>query len=268
MNPLLTLAIHAALDAGQKIMEIYEDGFDVQQKQDESPVTQADLQAENIILEHLVKTGIPIISEESTKLPYSERKKWENCWLVDPLDGTKEFIKRNGEFTVNIAYCEQGYPVLGVIYVPASGEMYWGDTEMKEAYKSTLQEAVSSKELTPGPVKTLQRTNESGNVLRVARSRSHLNPRTIEFIHTAGQGYKRIEMVTKGSSLKFGLLAEGLADLYPRFSPTMEWDTAAGHAICKALGFQVINAETLQELKYNKEDLLNPSFIVKRHAIP
>ncbi|MDC6352760.1 3'(2'),5'-bisphosphate nucleotidase CysQ [Zeaxanthinibacter sp. PT1] len=264
MNALLHKAIFASIEAGKKIMEIYSHGFKVQRKEDDSPVTQADIAAEKIILEHLSKTRIPIISEESVKSPYSERQHWKHCWLVDPLDGTKEFIKQNGEFTVNIAYCERGQAVLGVIYVPVSGELYWGNTKENLAFKATIPVHTPSAEISMEHATQLTGTDKDPTILRVARSRSHLNTSTSEYIKSVSLTYEQIEMVVKGSSLKFGLLAEGEADLYPRFSPTMEWDTAAGHAICKAVGFEVIKAGEQSELHYNKEDLTNPNFIVRR----
>ncbi|NNF18404.1 MAG: 3'(2'),5'-bisphosphate nucleotidase CysQ [Flavobacteriaceae bacterium] len=264
MNPLMHTSILASIEAGKKIMEIYTHGFKVQRKADDSPVTQADFAAEKIILEQLSKSGIPIISEESAKSPYSDRKHWNHCWLVDPLDGTKEFIKQNGEFTVNIAYCENGHPVLGVIYVPVSGELYWGDSKEKLAFKSIIPVHTPSSEISLENANQMTGTDTNPTILRVARSRSHLNALTSEYIKSVSDSYEQIEMVIKGSSLKFGLLAEGLADLYPRFSPTMEWDTAAGHAICRAVGFEVIKAGEQSELQYNKEDLTNPNFIVRR----
>lgn len=258
------IAIEAAVRGGAQIMEVYgQDDFGVEIKEDKSPLTIADKRCNDVINDFLVRTPIPVISEENKQLEYDERKDWSSCWIVDPLDGTKEFVKRNGEFTVNIALVKNGQPLFGVIYVPVSKELYVGDVANTKAYKITLdshdvdvdQLDWAAAEIRPGT------TNES--VIRVVGSRSHMNDATQEFVDSLSQHGMNVEIVSKGSSLKFCLVAEGKADVYPRFAPTMEWDTAAGQAICEAVGLEVISKETDSPLLYNKENLLNPWFIVQ-----
>ena len=214
---------------------------------------------------YLVKTGIPIISEENTQIAYEERKNWSTCWIVDPLDGTKEFIKRNGEFTVNIALVDNGKPILGVVYVPDSRKLFFADVLKKETYYTIIpsNNEFSLEQLIATAKKINYKENERSTI-RVVGSRSHMNKETLDFLELLKEKYDEVEIVPKGSSLKFCLVAEGLADIYPRFAPTMEWDTAAAHAICKACGVSVISKETNEELTYNKENLLNPWFICKR----
>lgn len=252
MESLLQLAIQAALEAGSEIMGIYLDpkqDFGIEKKADNSPLTLADKAAHNCIVRHLNQTNIPILSEEGAHLPYEERKTWDRLWVVDPLDGTKEFIKKNGEFTVNIALVEGGSPVLGVIYVPATGVLYAGIVG-KGAWKRVGEEQM------PLPL----REEKEGFV--VVASRSHLSPETEEYINQLRQNHDKVQLVSSGSSLKICLVAEGSADVYPRFAPTMEWDTAAGDAIARAAGRMVVDASTNQPLTYNKPDLHNPWFIV------
>ena len=264
MNDSLNISIIAAIAAGKEILKIYESGFEVIRKEDKSPLTEADTASDNIINGHLETTDIPIISEEIKNMPFLERKKWKTCWIVDPLDGTKEFIKRNGEFTVNIALVEYGVPVIGVIYVPVSRELYYADVSKGKAYKTILNNEHESK----GPFFTntdlISPTRDTKNLLRIVGSRSHMNNHTLNFIEEQKSSYEAIDIVSKGSSLKFCLVAEGKADIYPRFAPTMEWDTAAGHAICKAVGLSVISKETNEELVYNKRNLLNSYFVVRK----
>ena len=261
-NPL-HLAITASIHAGKAILDIYnKPEFESQLKNDQSPLTEADLNASKIINNYLIDTPYPIINEEIKNKDYAERKMWETCWIVDPLDGTKEFIKRNGEFTVNIALCKNGAPILGVIYVPVSRELYYADVTSQSAFKTTLDDnhQFTSEILNEDDRIFPSRPNKS--LLRVVGSRSHMNDTTLDYINEAENKYQKVEIVSKGSSLKFCLVAEGKADVYPRFAPTMEWDTAAGQAICKAAGLKVISRETNKELEYNKEYLLNPHFIV------
>lgn len=256
-------AIKASIAAGKAIMEIYvKNDLQIETKEDDSPLTIADKKANDIISEYLVSTGIPIISEENKQTDYEERKNWKHCWIVDPLDGTKEFIKRNGEFTVNIALIEDQKPVFGVIYVPVTWELYWGDVENGKSFKFELdenqpleQQLERAEEIKPG---------QTGEKIRVVGSRSHMNKETLDYIDELKKKYnKEIEVVSKGSSLKFCLIAEGKADVYPRFAPTMEWDTAAGQAICEAVGLKVIDMETVEPMFYNREDLLNGYFLVR-----
>lgn len=258
----LKIAIVAAVQGGQAIMNIYADDFTIEFKEDNTPVTAADLAANAIINKHLEATGIPIISEENIQLDFDLRSSWEQCWIVDPLDGTKEFINRNGEFTVNIALCRSGDPILGVIYVPVTKEIYYANVTEREAYKTTLTTPLENISLFKEedrifPAKT------TAKKIRVIGSRSHMNKETLSFIEGLKQDHSEVEIVSKGSSLKFCLVAEGKADVYPRFAPTMEWDTAAGHAICKSVGLEVIDQITNKPMVYNRENLHNPYFLVR-----
>ena len=263
MRKYLEIATEAAVEAGKEILKVYEKDFRVYLKEDQSPLTDADTNANKIITAHLSKTGIPIISEESEEPDYSTRKDWDLCWMVDPLDGTKEFIKRNGEFTVNIALCKKGIPVLGVIYVPVGKEMYYAEVLDKAAYKTLLLGSqISASKLFRDEDRIYSEKPQNGH-LKVAGSKSFMNKETIDYIETIEKTYGRVEVLPKGSSLKFCMLAEGKAHIYPRFAPSMEWDTAAGQAICSAVGLKVFSSESESELRYNKENLLNPSFVVQ-----
>lgn len=260
---LLEIAIKAALEAGDRIMEIYAtDNFDIDFKSDNTPLTKADLAAHDIIMKHLKSTGIPVLSEEGKSIPYEERITWNQLWIVDPIDGTKEFIKRNGEFTVNIALIEDQIPIAGVVFVPALNELYFSSSELG-AFKTndlgpnlTIEERIAASKKLPIP--------EPKRPYTVVASRSHLSEETIAFISELEEKYGNVERLSKGSSLKLCMVAEGSADWYPRFAPTMEWDTAAGHAICNHSGCTVINWETKLPLLYNRENLLNPWFLVAR----
>lgn len=265
MDHLTNLAIRAAVDAGKAILQIYnkEGVIEVQIKEDQSPLTKADEASNAVINALLQKTGIPIISEENRQVEYGQRQSWDQCWIVDPLDGTKEFIKRNGEFTVNIALCINGAPVFGVIYVPVTRELYYGDVKLGKSFKHTLNEAHNIDMQLFMPEDAIHPGSDDSTRVRVVGSRSHMNPETEQFIAGLQSTYRKIEIVSKGSSLKFCLVAEGKADVYPRYAPTMEWDTAAGSAIVEAVGLQVISHETGQPLRYNKENLLNPYFVVR-----
>ncbi len=258
----LEIAIKASLKAGKAIMKVYNSDFEIEYKEDESPLTTADKNANIIINSFLLPTGIPIISEENKQTPYSIRRNWNTCWIVDPVDGTKEFIKRNGEFTVNIAYVLNGVPQIGVIYMPVSKTMYFGYANRGEAYKATLSSHEFSLEAIKKNSVLLNQKGYQKNIIKVIGSRSHMSQETIDFIQSIEKKGINVEVVSKGSSLKFCIVAEGNADIYPRFAPTMEWDTAAGQAICKAAGLSVISYDTKAELLYNKENLTNPWFIV------
>ncbi len=246
----IPLIIDAARDAGIKILEVYNsDDFGVEIKKDDSPLTIADKKANDAIVEKLKQTDFPILSEEGAKIPYSERKDWEYFWMVDPLDGTKEFVKQNGEFTVNIALIHKNTPILGVVYAPVLDKLYFGGKEIGSFMDENMD-----------PQHKLELIkNETGNI-RIVASRSHLNEETRNYI----EQFENAETVSMGSSLKFMLIADSEADIYPRFAPTMEWDTAAAHAILKGLDLEVINMEDDKPLRYNKENLLNPNFLVKR----
>ncbi|MCP3027927.1 3'(2'),5'-bisphosphate nucleotidase CysQ [Halobacillus sp. A5] len=252
--------IQAALSAGKEIMKIYETEFDIEYKEDDSPLTTADKRAHDVIKTTLQTQfpDLPILSEEGRHLTYEQRKDWKEFWLVDPIDGTKEFIKKNGEFTVNIARICKGRPVQGVVYAPALDTLYVAD-ESKGAYKV---EGV----LTGGNVKVqpLPLPREKDITVRVVASRSHMSAETAAFIEELRFKYKKVETISAGSSLKLCLIAEGKADFYPRYAPTMEWDTGAGQAIVELSGAKMETAAEKKTLTYNKENLKNPWFLAYR----
>ncbi|HCE85116.1 MAG TPA: hypothetical protein DEO99_03090 [Bacteroidetes bacterium] len=249
-----------AVKAGQAIMHIYDtmpNDIGVQKKSDDSPLTKADLASNAVIVAGLEKhfPDIPIISEENKNKPYDERKHWNTVWIVDPLDGTKEFIKRNGEFTVNIALVKDGKPVLGVVYVPANETLYYG-SQGHGAWKEDSQGNRSHLTNTKGHYSTLDQVT-------VVASRSHLSEAVEAFVEDLKRSGKGVTFLSAGSSLKFCLVAEGKADVYPRLAPTMEWDTAAAQAVCLEAGRRVLQHDTKEDLMYNREDMLNPWFIVE-----
>ncbi|WP_282126114.1 3'(2'),5'-bisphosphate nucleotidase CysQ [Marinifilum flexuosum] len=261
---LLIEAISASLLAGEEILKVYEsEDFEIQLKSDNTPLTIADQRAHNAIVSVIENLGIPILSEEGEHLNYEERQKWEQCWIVDPLDGTKEFIKRNDEFTVNIALVDKETPVSGVIYVPVYKQLYFADAELG-AYRidkicewdKDLDALIQKSHRLP--------LEQNRSETLIVGSRSHMNEETKQFIENWKQDKKEVKLISKGSSLKLCMIAENGADVYPRFGPIMEWDTAAGHAIVKASGGKVLQYNTNIELKYNKKDLMNPSFICTR----
>lgn len=264
MSNELETAILASLAAGKVIMEVYDTPFDIEIKDDKSPLTEADKRANDVINSFLISTEIPIISEENKQTDYLVRRNWDTCWVVDPVDGTKEFIKRNGEFTVNIALVINGKPSLGVIYVPATKTIYFANVENKQAFKADLESHDIPFETILKLAKPLQPKAGNTNRIEVVGSRSHMNQDTLDFVDSLKAQGKQVDIVSKGSSLKFCLVAEGKADVYPRYAPTMEWDTAAGQAICNAVGFKVISKETNKSLEYNKENLLNSYFLVSK----
>jgi 3'(2'), 5'-bisphosphate nucleotidase len=262
----LPCAVWAALAAGREIMDVYAGAdFGVETKADRSPLTIADRRAHRVISAGLAASGLPVLSEEGRDVPFEERRGWLSFWLVDPLDGTKEFIKRNGEFTVNIALIQAGTPVLGVVYAPALGDLYTVRDKLG-AYKIEaghlkegdfgLDAIIAAGERLPAPRKD--------GVFRIVASRSHMTPETLAYVEAEKAARGDVELVSKGSSLKLCLVAEGAADVYPRFGPTMEWDTAAGDAVARASGCLVTQADGKTPLVYNKEDLHNPWFIVRR----
>jgi len=265
MNSLLETAIHASIEAGNKVMEIYRKDFEVEFKEDESPLTIADTAANEVINTHLEKFGIPILSEEGKSIPYEERKDWTRFWIVDPLDGTKEFIKRNGEFTINIALVEDGIPVMGVIYIPVQHTLYFAS-----AQTHSLKVASIGNDLSTASLDTYIGRSESlpveshKTIYTIVGSKSHLTPETRDYIEELKKEHGDVEVFSRGSSLKICMVAEGEADIYPRFAPTMEWDIAAGHAIAKFAGARIIHAVSGEELTYNSEGLVNPWFIVRR----
>lgn len=260
MNDHLKIAIEATIAAGEKIMEIYESGdFGVDMKSDNSPLTKADIASHNVIMSFLEKTGIPVLSEEGKDIPYSERQNWKKLWIVDPIDGTKEFIKKNGEFTVNIALIENNQPIAGVVYAPAIDELYYSDTE-NGAFLTTGNHAHSLESAIENGVKI---PSEQPSKYTVVASRSHMSPETEDFVNELRVEHGELELISKGSSLKLCMVARGKANCYPRFAPTMEWDTAAGQAICNHAGFIVTDWKTKEPMKYNREELLNNWFLVK-----
>lgn len=265
MNQNLHIAIQASLEAGKEIMQVYDTAFSIEYKDDKSPLTEADKRANDIINAYLIPTQTPIISEENKQTNYNIRKEWQTCWIVDPVDGTKEFIKRNGEFTVNIALVTDGKPVLGVIYVPDTKILYFADISTGKAYKTILNSHDASVQEVVKKALVLKPKEANSNLIQVVGSRSHMSQETLDFIEELKSKGNEVEIVSKGSSLKFCLVAEGNADVYPRFAPTMEWDTAAGQAICNATGIDVISKETNEPLLYNKENLLNPWFLVSKN---
>lgn len=248
----LEIALAAALEAGNEIMDVYNNTEDInyEKKSDDSPLTIADKRSHNKIMSFLEETSINVISEESKSIEYNERKNWEEYWLVDPLDGTKEFIKKNGEFTVNIALIKNNKPHLGIVYCPTQKTLYYNDHE-KNVYKKVGEDIAT--------LNKRNSVNESAEGLRVVVSRSHMSEETSEYVSKLSEP----KLISCGSSLKFLYIADDKADIYPRFGPTMEWDTGAAHSILNALDIQVINLETGRELSYNKENLLNPHFIIK-----
>lgn len=260
--PLQTLTpdlLKLAVEAGQAIMAIYNQGeVEVSQKEDQSPLTLADLASNQVIVTGLkdLSPQLPILSEESKTVPYEDRQSWSQFWLVDPLDGTKEFIKRNGEFTVNIALVENGSPVLGVVHAPAINTTYWGISGVG-AFKQTPADS------TPQPLTTRFYPEP---LLKIVASRSHAGAETEAFLEKLKAAQGDLEVVSIGSSLKLCLVADGSAHLYPRFGPTMEWDTAAAHCVVEQAGGQVTNMQG-EPLHYNKSDLLNPFFMVAGQAV-
>lgn len=247
-----------AKKAGDEIIRIYQQDFDVDFKNDNSPLTKADIKSNEIIVNDLkyLYPDISILSEENKEIPYKIRKNWEYFWLIDPLDGTKEFIKKNGEFTVNIALIHKDTPVLGVIYAPVLEILYYAHKD-QGAFKQEKNEK-------PQRLPIYKHTNN--DALKVIVSKSHYNQETKYFVNNLKNQYKKtIELIRIGSSLKLCLITEGKADIYPRLAPTMEWDTGAGQAIVEQAGGEVLNFKTKSPLKYNKKDLHNPWFVTKGH---
>lgn len=236
--------INIAHKAGEAIMDIYAQDFAIYEKEDTSPLSEADLVANTIICENLARFNLPILSEENKIIPFSERQKWEYFWCIDPIDGTKEFIKKNGEFTINIALVHKHTPVLGVVYAPAIDIMY----SAKKGYGAFKNDL-------PLPLAL------SSQIYNIVASKSHMSEETrvfIESLHTD----KPKHLISMGSSLKLCLVASGEADIYPRLAPTMEWDTAAADAIVREAGKMSYDLHTKKPLLYNKEDLKNPYFVV------
>jgi 3'(2'), 5'-bisphosphate nucleotidase len=246
--------------AGKEILEVYtKEDHSTEIKEDNSPLTAADRNAHIAIALVLSETDIPVLSEEGKYMSYSERQNWDQFWLVDPLDGTKEFIKRNGEFTVNIALIDNGNPILGIVYAPVIDKCWIGDVDLGSFVIESFSIHYQNKTIQPIRIQS----NRKLRPFTVVGSRSHASIDTNKYIDSLKDTYGELNFVSMGSSLKLCMVAEGMANVYPRFAPTMEWDTAAGHAVALAAGCKVINAQTQLPLSYNKENLLNPWFIVE-----
>ena len=278
LKPYILRSIQASIAAGNAIIEVYRsEDFAVAYKSDKSPLTIADQKSHEIITGALEEYDIPILSEEGKERPFAQRKDWERFWIVDPLDGTKEFIKRNGEFTVNIALIENSRPVLGTIFVPDRNTLYFAGqdfgayklqdgpfNEMLETQADSKEEAHALLNQIIGQSIKLPVTAPQRASLTIVGSRSHKTAELEAYVEEKRKAVGDVEFISAGSSLKICLVAEGKADLYPRLGPTMEWDTAAGQAIAEYAGASVYQYETSKPLIYNKEDLHNPWFIVQR----
>ena len=271
-------AVQAAVQAGRAILDVYHTDFEVENKADSSPLTLADKRSHQIIRTALKPFGLPLLSEEGRQIPWETRRNWETLWVVDPLDGTKEFVKRNDEFTVNIALVTDGTPIMGVIFVPVSGVLYLAHRDMG-AFKTSAPDFADDRpgdELQPGlsapaflddllqGARRLPLAGKSRSVYTIAGSRSHATGELSRCVEEQRRRHGQVDFISAGSSLKFCLVAEGKADIYPRFGPTSEWDTAAGQAILACSGGTVVSQETGQALRYNKEDILNPWFVAAR----
>lgn len=272
MTPLMNAAIEAALAAGREILAVYGTDFTTEQKADKSPLTEADKRAHQAIAAALLPTGLPVLSEEGKEVDLEERQGWQRYWLVDPLDGTKEFIKRNGEFTVNIALMERdgqpqgplgsARPISGVLYAPVKDQLFFawqgGGAYRQNAATSkggSAYERALSAERLPVP--------HALEAFTIVASRSHQSPETEAYIARMEQEHGRVSLTSMGSALKICLVAVGAADAYPRYAPTMEWDTAAGHAIANEAGKRLIDITTNEPMRYNKASLVNNWFIVQ-----
>ncbi|MBW1902174.1 MAG: 3'(2'),5'-bisphosphate nucleotidase CysQ [Deltaproteobacteria bacterium] len=279
----LLTALLAATEAGRAILKIYNRGFNVQYKEDQSPLTLADKRSHDIIVSYLSNQTdhrLPILSEEGQNIPYQQRSQWKYFWLVDPLDGTKEFIKKNGEFTVNIALIDRNRPVLGVVYVPDKGVLYFA-AEGLGAYRSDNSDLFEMIRISASKSNKFELLNtiiddssklphddpHSGlmdSPLIIMGSRSHSTKELEDFVEDMRRKHRKVELISAGSSLKLCLVAEGTADIYPRLGPTMEWDTAAGQTIVEEAHGSVLDFKSNEPLRYNKENLLNPWFVVRK----
>ncbi|MBP8877554.1 MAG: 3'(2'),5'-bisphosphate nucleotidase CysQ [Flavobacteriales bacterium] len=270
--PMLTAAIEAALAGGAAIMEVYAGTIQVTYKEDRSPLTEADERSNRAISKVLAGTGIPILSEEGASFPIPERQAWEQYWLVDPLDGTKEFVKRNDEFAVCIALMQRDQqpagptgaarPILGVIYAPVLDKLYFA-TQGHGAFlnvQAATRAGVSAYERV---AMSARLPNTETSAYTILASRSHRSPETEAFIVEREREHGTVEFASMGSALKFGLVAEGAANVYPRYAPTMEWDTGAGQIICAEAGKELIDVTTNAPMRYNKHELVNNWFVVQ-----
>ena len=299
MKEALSVAIRASLQAGSAIIDIYEsaDDLEIQEKDDDSPLTRADRAAHDVISNILMEASSSVtphlLSEEGKSIPYEERKNWEYFWLVDPLDGTKEFINRNGEFTVNIALIHKDTPVVGVVYVPVKQTLYFaakgvggyklvdsewlmvdGDVVDSDWFlvdgSNSIDEVINRSASLPIEKTIKQQLSTNNHIpstinhppITIIASRSHMKEETTQFIDDMKKRYEHVELVSAGSSLKLCMVAEGTADIYPRLGPTMEWDTAAAHAVVQYAGARIYTYPGQDRLVYNMQDLLNPYFVV------
>ena len=274
------MALLAAKDAGRAILDVYRQDFDISYKDDHSPLTLADQRSHNIIVSHLSDVSgerLPILSEEGRSISYQQRRRWKYFWMADPLDGTKEFIKKNDEFTVNIAQIHQNRPILGVIYVPVKDVFYFAGDGLG-AYRMDNSDILAIgtdrpvKNDSPRVLETIlarsiklpddnHRFEKKDSQITIVGSRSHATKELEAFIENMRKKHEQVEFISAGSSLKLCLVAEGRADIYPRLGPTMEWDTAAGQVIVEQARGSVLNYEMDEPLRYNKKNLLNPWFI-------
>ena len=276
MLEIIPELIEIVKKAGEAVLKVYSTDFTVVSKKDSSPITQADRLSDNIIgsaLSSLIipqhSKALPVLTEESKIISYSERKSWQEFWLVDPLDGTKEFVSKNGEFTINIALIRNNKPILGIIYAPVPDNIYYGAVE-EGAYKiNNVLCNNTPVELKYGKKRSFKiknkqiiiNQNKQIKELKVLTSRSHVSEKCNAFIKDLNNYDIPVKTISAGSSLKFCILAEDKADIYPRFGTTMEWDTAAGHAVLNSVGKKVYRHNSDKELEYNKEDLRNPWFV-------
>jgi 3'(2'), 5'-bisphosphate nucleotidase len=263
LSAQLELAISAAICSGKEVMNIYNsENFEIESKIDDSPITLADKISHEIILNKLNCTGIPVLSEEGKDISYRVRKKWKKLWIVDPVDGTKEFIKRNGEFTVNIALVENNNPILGVVYAPALNELYFAE---KTIGSFKIIGAGNINNISNADLIDLRSIDISNypKLYTIVVSRSHMNRDTDQFVQVKQKQFHKVELASFGSSLKICKVADGTAHCYPRFGHTMEWDTAAAQAVAVIAGCSVTIKDEKTALSYNKKDLTNPYFIVQ-----
>lgn len=271
LDKSLEISVLASIQAGKRIMEIYNTDFSVEYKTDSSPLTVADKGANEIITEFLNTTDYPILSEEGKQIDFAEREQWPVFWMVDPLDGTKEFVKKNGEFTVNIALIEKQTAVSGVIFAPAKDVLYFGTkgkgSFMLDGASNIIDKIKGSEDFLNKLIEMSIKLplQNSGSSFTAVASRSHLSEETQLFIESLRKEHGEVNFISSGSSLKICLVAQGSADVYPRLAPTMEWDTAAGQAIAENAGCKVIQYQKNEQVVYNKKDLLNPFFIVSRN---
>ncbi len=265
-DKFLSLIIDAAIDAGKAILRVYNrDDFNVSLKEDNSPLTDADVSSHKIIMKALEQTGIPVLSEEGAEIPFEQRRNWSKLWIVDPLDGTKEFVKRGGDFTVNIALVVDNYTTLGVVFAPWLGQLFWGSSD--GAYFCELDEGWESKQNSLPLCDEKRLPFALPDKFTVVASKSHFSEETKSFIEKVEAKVGKVEFSSVGSSLKMCMVAAGNAHLYPRIGPTMEWDTAAGQAVVEAAGGALIDLNTKERMKYNRKNLLNDYFLVSAEGV-